>query len=631
MILSSQRSKIDQAQANAKDLTTSPPYSSNSASNSMYVAREDGGGSGAASHSVVGAAASAAAGGTPALPVFLKFHKVGGTTIASCLRDREENGDLPAKNYWCCDKLWMEVAASEAAAPAAVRGTERSARQQKNILRLKQHALQQEERQLLAHLAENTERRDINVAGSARTTGRRVLFNSSNFDFNRGSLAEEHPSFHDNNFMDAEKYDDVQVGNAMANVQILSNISSSSTERRGTISKSSAGVAMEEYDDVQVGNAMANVQILSNISSSSSSSTERRGTISRSNAGVAMARSRRVLNSIRRGGGRGGGKDDGTNAEEGTCGSGGVAYEHNTLPIYKEHGLRGFAKCTSHRPRVVALTVLRDPVTKWLSGLYYWGKVYTNPRARICLARNMFADVREDIAEAYRRLIHEPSRVEVRDVDLMSSCIYGDRFTETQWPSLTHLKTLNGTASPQGPKAAEFASRAAASMSANAALGRVWRERGIPGPPGGAPPNEYLFYLNPTVENATAPTEAEVATAKERLARDFVVGVTEDMPSFLALIAVRLNWPLHFLCCVARNVNHQTGARKSQLGAHIFQHARQKLWADIQIYEFAKDTHANQVRAAGVKHTETIREISDPKFQIGVCGHELDADLEEVE
>ena len=43
------------------------------------------------------------------LPVFLKFHKVGGTTVASCLRDREEAGDLGLRNYWCCDPLWAEA------------------------------------------------------------------------------------------------------------------------------------------------------------------------------------------------------------------------------------------------------------------------------------------------------------------------------------------------------------------------------------------------------------------------------------------------------------------------------------------------------------------------------------------
>jgi len=43
------------------------------------------------------------------LPVFLKFHKVGGTTIAACLRDREEAGDFGEHNYWCCDALWQET------------------------------------------------------------------------------------------------------------------------------------------------------------------------------------------------------------------------------------------------------------------------------------------------------------------------------------------------------------------------------------------------------------------------------------------------------------------------------------------------------------------------------------------
>ena len=43
------------------------------------------------------------------LPIFLKFHKVGGTTVASCLRSREESGDLAQRYYWCCDPLWEQV------------------------------------------------------------------------------------------------------------------------------------------------------------------------------------------------------------------------------------------------------------------------------------------------------------------------------------------------------------------------------------------------------------------------------------------------------------------------------------------------------------------------------------------
>jgi len=72
-----------------------------------------------------------------------------------------------------------------------------------------------------------------------------------------------------------------------------------------------------------------------------------------------------------------------------------------------------------------------------------------------------------------------------------------------------------------------------------AGIGRVWKVRNFPGPPGGAPPNEYVYVLNPHVENTTTPSPSEIAAAKERLGNNFVVGLTEQMPSFLVLVAVR--------------------------------------------------------------------------------------------
>ena len=59
------------------------------------------------------------------------------------------------------------------------------------------------------------------------------------------------------------------------------------------------------------------------------------------------------------------------------CRSGGNAYEHNTLPVYQEYGLEGFRVCTLFRPNIVALALLRDPLQRWLSGLYYWGQLLT--------------------------------------------------------------------------------------------------------------------------------------------------------------------------------------------------------------------------------------------------------------
>jgi len=482
------------------------------------------------------------------LPVFLKFHKVGGTTVASCLRDREDAGAMGVKHYWCCDPLWEETMGDA-------------------------------QKQVVARIKERT-------------------------------------------------------GDAFG--------------RRGR---------------------------------------------------------------------------DGPGAAETGCASGGVAYEHNTLHVYKEHGFRGFRVCTALRPRIRAFTVLRHPVHKWLSGLYYWGKVYSNPLKRICLARKMFEDLRLDIAEAFRRLTEAPADATVRDVDLMSACLYADAFIESLPMSLTAAtdgpgggplekrmreaktsgKARSGGDGPRTVKprvnsaermvrhweqnAEKNAERGAAKdardlparrqrrltsrlttaaehsaaqqlganatihaalggylssgaqgaalapsqaraqgrrrLAANAGVGRVWKARDIPGPPGGSPPNEYVFFLNREVLNVTTPARAEVEAAKAALRREFVVGLTEAMPSFLVLLALELGWPLDRLCCIARNVNTASGAAKSRLSPAIHAHAEVKLAADLEVYREAEVLHAAQVAAFQPLHAKALESFTDPSFGRVVCGHDV--------
>ena len=104
------------------------------------------------------------------------------------------------------------------------------------------------------------------------------------------------------------------------------------------------------------------------------------------------------------------------------------------------------------------------------------GVQYTNPEARLCLARAWYRPVRYDIRRAYDMLVEDPKNVTIRDLDLMSMCIYGDRYDQ-------------------------------------------WKERTIPGPPAGTPPLEYVYWLNPEVGNTTKPTTLEVQTAKKHLER----------------------------------------------------------------------------------------------------------------
>jgi hypothetical protein len=325
----------------------------------------------------------------------------------------------------------------------------------------------------------------------------------------------------------------------------------------------------------------------------------------------------------------------------------------------------------------------------------------------------MFEDVRLDIAEAYRRLTEAPEEVEVRDVDLMSACLYADQFVESMPVSRTaatdgpqggplerkqrdakdanraqgeaqgeaqglaqgadggevsgghakgakrprggkrkvdlwaqrsgvdleapgesrrqllsgqRLLLRNATGLSAGPSAGLSARRRlpkSPRYTPNAGVGRVWRARGIPGPPGGSPPNEYVFFLNKEVGNETVPSGDEVAEAKARLRSDFVVGLTEQMPSFLVLMALELGWSLDRLCCIARNVNTATGGHKSRLAPAIFAHAEVKLAPDMAVYAEAERIHAEQVAAFQPLHARALKSFTDPAFGQIVCKHDV--------
>jgi hypothetical protein len=100
-------------------------------------------------------------------------------------------------------------------------------------------------------------------------------------------------------------------------------------------------------------------------------------------------------------------------------------------------------------------------------------------------------------------------KVEVRDVEMMSACIYGDRFIETKHISLTESEERAGRA------VAKF--RSAKISPEGRGIGRIWKNREIPGPPGGSPSQEYVYVLNKMVKNETRPSRSEITVAKVRV------------------------------------------------------------------------------------------------------------------
>ena len=107
---------------------------------------------------------------------------------------------------------------------------------------------------------------------------------------------------------------------------------------------------------------------------------------------------------------------------------------------------------------------------------------------------------------------------------------------------------------------------------------------------GGAPGYTYYHALH-TFDGA------DVAAAKAALARDFaVVGVTEVMSGFLALLALEMRWPVRALCYVDFHRN-AARPRRADFGADVVAALDAALAQEREVYDHARalyDAHARR-------------------------------------
>ena len=93
---------------------------------------------------------------------------------------------------------------------------------------------------------------------------------------------------------------------------------------------------------------------------------------------------------------------------------------------------------------------------------------------------------------------------------------------------------------------------------------------------------------------------ADVAAAKAALARDFaVVGVTEVMSGFLALLALEMRWPVRALCYVDFHRN-AARPRRADFGADVVAALDAALAQEREVYDHARalyDAHARRLGA----------------------------------
>jgi len=242
------------------------------------------------------------------------------------------------------------------------------------------------------------------------------------------------------------------------------------------------------------------------------------------------------------------------------CGK--TPHEHASLTMYHGSGVNAFVRCTEPLPQLHAklisqppvrlYTVLRDPVDKFLSAIYFW----KNDRTPLELQ-----------AKLKSTNVTAKASLSVHDVDLLARAVF-------------------------------------------------WRfEPGGFGNAGPLLPYTYVFGHVPLAERDN-PTKAHVTIACTALETDFTVGTTEEMDSFLVLVALENQWPLEEVC--AGHPKHVNTKRPSAaaLAPAVQAYLSELLEPDSVIHQCARRTHAQQTHST-IHHnfSAALRAFTAPAFR----------------
>lgn len=118
------------------------------------------------------------------------------------------------------------------------------------------------------------------------------------------------------------------------------------------------------------------------------------------------------------------------------------------------------------------------------------------------------------------------------------------------------------------------------------------------------------------------PTDKDLLSAKRNLRDQFIVGVTEDMPSFLVLLSMELGWPLDAMCYLGNgktariNVPQAANAHRNTKYGPFFSEEGTKflesvLAKDIELYEYAARLHAKQLQWHTARGERDVKDLLD--------------------
>jgi hypothetical protein len=167
-------------------------------------------------------------------------------------------------------------------------------------------------------------------------------------------------------------------------------------------------------------------------------------------------------------------------------------------------------------------TVLRDPVEKFFSGVYFWHRLIT-----------------PELADKITR----PSHLKTSDIDALAATVF---------------KYGAGTVGRAGPVL------------------------------------QYAYVLGRLQDSEKDnPTPRALERACANLENDFTVGTTENMDSFIVLIALENGWPLEEMCYFRSHVNKER-PKNNAFTPEVLAHITKLVAPDQHILECARAAHARQ-------------------------------------
>lgn len=292
----------------------------------------------------------------------------------------------------------------------------------------------------------------------------------------------------------------------------------------------------------------------------------------------------------------------------------------------------------SHRTtNVKFVTVLRDPLTRYLSAIRFFGA---------------FRHITDQVREFFTTLKYEDTHTQLRKLHDVTRGIFAPlEFTKPDVLFHEYTEVLSAMWLPPGEaerRLTERPPRAHSPHPPNFATSRAQFVERRPSPR--AHPERTTRdkkHLSTTSNMTKAeqdakifklPDQPTIDRAKDVLTRFFVVGLTEAMDEFVALLSLEFGWPLRDLCLpapcrLARKVLDggktcvQSAPKiEDRLPPAVHKEMRRLVAPDTQVHEHAWLVHRALAARHGAHFSETLSELQSEKRQ-AYCKEKRETEL----